>query len=165
MSELPQERELALREVADILDDPLAQYIEISSDVGGLRIAAAEMFEESLDAGQREKNERVAAMSSDPELVLRAAPSTRTLTPGYYLWLVYVIETIWEPMEDGISISASELDADEIQTLHILRQARAEFQRKHPPCNGCGAPLRNAWDKTCGDCMKAQGFKSKRSEG
>lgn len=158
------DKELSVRTLVDGLENSSAQFIDVCQDSEGLRIAAAEMFEESLDAEQREKNERLAEMSADPESVLRASQSKRTLSPGYYLWLVHCIETIEQPMEDGVTINGAELDADEMLALHILRHARAEFRRNHPPCDGCGRLLRNSWDKTCTQCMRAKGAKAMRAE-
>lgn len=158
------DKELLRRSFSEGIESTLGTFIDVCQDGEGLRIAAAEMFEESLDAEQREKTERLAEKSSDPELVMRALPSTRTLSPGYYLWLVYCIETIEQPMEDGITIGGTELDADEMLALHILRRARAEFRSNHPPCAACGRPLRNAWDKTCSECTRANNAKSKQAE-
>jgi hypothetical protein len=128
--------------------------IAVSQDAEGLRMAALELMEDALDAGQREANEQLAEYSGDPELVLRAAQPKRTLSPGYYMWLGYVAETIAEPLEAGIAFSEANVDADEILALGILSEARAKFRRMHPPCSGCGKPLRYEWDKSCNDCQR-----------
>jgi hypothetical protein len=127
--------------------------IAVSQDGEGLRIAALELMEEALDAPQREKNEQLAEYASDPDAI-RAAAEKRTLSPGYYMWLGYVAETIAQPLEEGITFSEANVDADEITTLGILSEARVKFRRLHPPCSGCGKPLANEWDKTCNDCQR-----------
>jgi hypothetical protein len=129
--------------------------IAVSQDEEGLRMAALELMEDALDAGQREANEQLAEHSVDPELVRAAAQPKRTLSPGYYMWLGYVAEAIAEPLEAGIGFRDADLGADEIVALGILSEARAKFRRMHPPCNGCGKPLRYEWDKSCNDCQRA----------
>jgi hypothetical protein len=128
--------------------------IAVAQDAEGLRQAAAELLEDELDAPQREKNEKLAEQSGDPELVLRASRSKRTLSPGYYMWLDFVVLAIEEPLAAGIVLNESRLDADELLGLQIVRQARAEFRRNHPPCQGCGTPLRMPWDKCCSECSR-----------
>jgi len=129
--------------------------IVISQDEQGLRLAAAEMLEDAFEAPQREENERIAAMSSDPEAVLRATLPKRSLSPGYYLWLVFLIEAVEQPMEAGVVMSEAHLGAEELLGLQVLRGARAEFRRKHPPCRRCGTPLRYEHQETCNECQRA----------
>jgi hypothetical protein len=136
--------------------------IAVSQDAEGLRMAAFELMEDSLDAAQREANERLAEHAANPEQVLAAAEPKRTLSPGYYLWLGYVAEAIAEPLEAGIAFRDADLGADEIMTLTILAEARAKFRRMHPPCRGCGKPLRNEWDKACNDCQRAAAAEGRR---
>jgi len=129
--------------------------IAVSQDGEGLRAAALELLEEAFDAPQREANERLAERAENPEQLLAAAAPTRVLSPGYYMWLGYVAESIAQPLEAGIAFRDADLLADEITTLTILNEARAKFRRMHPPCSGCGKALRNEWDKTCNDCQRA----------
>jgi len=130
--------------------------IAVYQDEEGLRTAALELLEEALDAPQREANEQLAEQSADPEKVLAAAAPKRTLSPGYYVWLRYVAEEIAKPLEMGIVFREQDLDPEEFSTLVILAEARAKFQRMHPPCGGCGKLLHNEWDKTCNDCQRAK---------
>lgn len=136
--------------------------IAVSQDGEGLRAAALELMEEALDAPQRAANERMADYAADPER-MRSAANSRTLSPGYYLWLGYVAESIAQPLEAGIAFRDADLLADEVTTLMILKEARAKFQRMHPPCSGCGKPLRYEWDKTCNDCQREAAAAQRRS--
>ncbi len=129
--------------------------IAVSQDAEGLRVAALELMEDALDAPQREANEQLAEHAAEPEKIREAAEPKRTLSPGYYMWLGYVAESIARPLEAGIAFRDADLGADEILALMILSEARAKFQRMHPPCSGCGKPLRYEWDKTCNDCQRA----------
>lgn len=129
--------------------------IAVAQDADGLRVAALELMEETLDASQREAIEDLAELAEDPGQLLEAAEPKRTLSPGYYMWLGYIAETIAAPLEAGIAFRDADLGADEFMGLTILSEARAKFRRMHPPCGGCGKPLRNDWDKTCNDCQRA----------
>jgi fructose-specific component phosphotransferase system IIB-like protein len=128
--------------------------IAVAQDEEGLRQAAREVLEESFTAPARERNQRIAEQSEDPELVLRAGHEERSLSPGYYLWLDYLAEAIEQPLEAGVSFGPADLLADELLGLSVLKEARAEFRRKHPPCRGCNRPLPNEWDKLCNDCQR-----------
>lgn len=128
--------------------------IAVAQDAEGLRIAAAELLEDSFDAPQRERNLQLAEQAADPEPILRAAQSKRSLSPGYYMWLDFIVENIEMPLEAGIAFSESRMDADELLGLQVVRHARAEFRRAHPPCRGCGTPLRMEWDKLCSECKR-----------
>jgi hypothetical protein len=137
--------------------------IAVTQDAEGLRAAALEMMEEALDAPQREANENLAEFTADPEQLLAAAAPKRTLSPGYYMWLGYIAEAIAQPLEAGIAFRDADLGADELAGLTILSEARAKFRRMHPPCGGCGKPLRYEWDKTCNDCQRAAAAKGRTS--
>jgi|GEM_PF-1042998 hypothetical protein len=128
------------------------RLIAVTSDAEGLRQAAIELMEESLDAPERERIERLAKTAANGERLLESLPQRRTLSPGYYLWLASVIETVVEPMEAGVSFHSSDLDADEMTTLRAIREARSEFRRMHPPCKGCGKPLADAALERCAEC-------------
>ncbi len=126
--------------------------IAVAQDPEGLRMAALELLEESLNAAERARNERFAEIAVNSEAMLRM-PDARTLSPGYYMWLGYVMEEIAQPLEAGIAFHHADLTAEEVMTLAIIGEARMKFQRLHPPCNGCGKPLADAaFGRTCGDC-------------
>jgi len=130
--------------------------IAVAEDAQGLRQAYLEMLEESLDAPERERNERFAEMAANREALLRELPNKRTLSPGYYRWIGYIQESIEMPLECGVTILESELDADELVGLAALRSARSEFRRLHPPCAGCGRSLPSADDRKCPECQRAE---------
>ena len=132
----------------------MESIISIPQDAVGLAQAAAELFEEAYEAPQIEKNEELAEMTEDQEPLARGKEH-RTLSPGYYMWLEHVAEHVDSTMQIGIVFGDGDLEAGELLALQILRRARAEFQRKHPPCRGCGKPLPYEWDRSCGDCQRA----------
>jgi hypothetical protein len=130
--------------------------IAVAQDTEGLRIAYLELLEESMDAPERERNERFAEMAANPEALLNNMPVRRTVSPGYYLWIVeYLQKAIVGPLELGVTISESDLTAEEIAGLGALRAARMDFRQKHPPCAGCGRPLADSMSRTCNDCQRA----------
>lgn len=126
--------------------------IAVAQDAEGLRIAAIELLDEAFEAPERERIERIAEMSSNPEEVLRASAPKRSLSPGYYLWLGFVIEEVERPLNAGIAFREEELTAEELLGLKIMLAAREGFRRKHPPCRRCGTPVRNEWEKLCAGC-------------
>lgn len=128
-------------------------------DEEGLRIAAAELFEEAFEAPALQENARTARASEDENPL---TPELRTLSPGYYLWIEFVLETIEQPLEAGVEFREASLLPEELLTLRVLRQARQDFRRKHPPCRGCGKLLRNEWDKTCNDCEAAAAAEARK---
>jgi hypothetical protein len=129
--------------------------IAVAQDAEGLRRAYVELLEESMDAPERERNERLAEMAANPEALLNSTPERRTLSPGYYGWVRYLQEAIEGPLECGVAIPESQLIAEEVEGLAALRAGRMEFRQKHPPCRGCGKPLADASFKMCGDCDRA----------
>lgn len=135
--------------------------IDVAQDREGLKQAAAELLEDSFDAAQRDRNARLAEQSADPEVLLRASQPRRTLSPGYYMWLEYVVVAIEQPLEAGVTFCESGIGADELIGLQVIREARAEFRRNHPPCRGCGTLMHNSWDKACNDCQKAAAAKER----
>lgn len=121
-------------------------------DEEGLRVAAAELFEEAFDAPTIRKNEEIVELC-EGQIEIETAPSRRTLAEGYYLWLGYVLENVDRPLELGVQFSEGSLCQEEVVALQIIRDARDDFRRKHPPCRGCGKPLRNEWDSLCAHCQ------------
>lgn len=133
----------------------MTRGIDPRSDAGGLEQAALELMEEALDAPERARLERLAAVAANGEAILSRLPQRRTLSPGYYQWIAYVQSEIVEPMEMGVTFTDGNLRSEEMIALVALRRARGEFRRLHPPCRGCGTPLENAGLKRCGDCEMA----------
>lgn len=120
--------------------------ISVSEDCEGLKIAALELIEESLDAPERKR-------SANPEEMLARRRSKYKLADGYYIWLIYVMEEVETKLERGVR--ELQLDADELMALQVLSEARLEFWRLHPPCPGCGRPMMSSRDARCAECVHA----------
>lgn len=135
--------------------------IDVARDGEGLRQAALELMEEAMDAPERERLERLAAMAKNSEAVLRDIPERRTLSPGYYMWITYVVEAIVGPMESGVAFREADLRVEEVLGLTALREARMRFRKEHPPCRDCGKALPNAGVKQCAECETAD-FQNRR---
>jgi hypothetical protein len=75
--------------------------------------------------------------------------SPRTVPDGCFVFLQHII---W--LEQVLEIVPGiQLSADEVSGILVLRRARNQFQRTHPPCPHCGMPN----DETalcCRECMK-----------
>jgi hypothetical protein len=124
--------------------------INIAHDTEGLRKAALEYFEEALDAPMQQQTLAAAKGARNRERVLEAARSRRTLSPGYYSRVEFLL---WlQQMRDmGASISDLGINAAEIEGLRVLALARSEFADKHPECPKCGTPNRLT-DIRCHKC-------------
>lgn len=126
--------------------------ILVAQDAAGLRQAALELMEESLDAPERERMEQLAQNAQNAEAVRDSVKSRRTLSPGYYLWLDFIASEIAAPLEAGITFRAVDLDCEELLGLNALREAKAEFRTLHPPCRRCGQALPDAATDICRNC-------------
>ena len=123
--------------------------IAVENDRDGIRMAAFELMEETLSCEDLARVERIAAQSEDPAAVMAAAAPKRQFSPGYYLWVEYLLGLESE-MQMGVTIAATLAGADVVGLLAV-REARQEFERKHPRCR-CGRALKNEWDKMCPEC-------------
>jgi hypothetical protein len=123
--------------------------LNVEKDSDGIRMATLELMEETLDRDEFTRVERIAMQAEDPAAVLAAAAPKRKFSPGYYLWVGYLLGLEAE-MQAGVAVAAALAGADVIGLLAV-RDARIEFERAHPRC-GCGRLLRNAWDKQCPAC-------------
>lgn len=115
--------------------------IAVAEDARGLAAAAAELLEESF-AAQREKNRA--------KEILEELAAKRRLPVGYYA-RVFALQELEEQLECGLNLSA--LPADIGEGLAALRRARAAFERQHPPCPQCGAPLEHSSAHHCWSCL------------
>ena len=130
--------------------------VSVAKDFSGLKQAALELLEEERSAPARERVERQAqgAPNSNEILqTLQASASRRTLAEGYYARVGYLVE-LESFLRMGVQLSF-DLDMTELRGMLSIAAARAEFDRAHPPCRGCGVRLENEWDKTCNDCQRA----------
>jgi len=123
--------------------------IAVERDSDGIRMAALELMEETLGRDEFTRVERIAMQAEDPAAVLAAAAPKRQFSPGYYLWVEYLIGLEAE-MQAGMAVAAALASAD-VTGLMAVREARMQFERAHPRC-GCGRLLKNEWDKQCPAC-------------
>src|SRR5258708_6692750 len=126
----------------------------VAQDGEGLRIAALELLEESMDAPERARLEKLAETAANSEAVRNSIPVRRTLSRGYYAWLTLMMECVIQPMESGVAFRLSDLDNEEMIAIRAVQEARAEFRTLHPPCRRCNRPLPETGLKFCGDCER-----------
>lgn len=125
--------------------------IAVARDYEGLKTAALERLEEAFQEKDVERTLRRATEGPcNAEDVIAACAPKQTLAAGYYaradylFWLAGVMETV--------SFRPHELSVTEAEGLRVVAQARAQFQREHPPCPNCGAPNRRH-TLQCRECM------------
>lgn len=127
---------------------------DVATDTAGLRVAALELFEESLAAQIAEKIAgRVRGAANEARAIAGAGGRTRSLAGGYYGWVEYLFSL--EGMRAaGIHFTAAEMQARELEGLQVVAAAREEFRAAHPGCPACGAPLQNVGVMGCWKCGK-----------
>jgi hypothetical protein len=136
--------------------ETLAHDIYVPEDLEGLHIAAMELLEGEFNAPERQRLEQLAEVAANRETILASLPAIRTLSPGYYMWLDYIVSTVEPAVEAGVWAPPGEMDADEFAGLQVIREARGEFHRKHPPCKVCGKPLPDLTVSKCSACEAAE---------
>jgi hypothetical protein len=127
--------------------------VSVAKDFCGLKQAALELLEEERSAPERERLERLALAAANSNEILEAIKGNRSLAEGYYARVGYLME-LESFLGMGLRLSF-DLDMAELRGMQSVAAARAEFDRGHPPCKGCGVRLENEWDKTCNDCQRA----------
>ena len=130
-----------------------ARAISVAGDFRGLKQAALELMEEARMAPVRERLERLADVAANRDEVLRGSGVSRSLAEGYYARVAYLLEL--ETFLSMCSQPGFSLGMAELRGMLSIRSARAEFDRTHPPCRGCGARLENEWSTNCNDCQRA----------
>ncbi|MCU1307118.1 MAG: hypothetical protein JWN45_1813, partial [Acidobacteriaceae bacterium] len=96
-----------------------------------LKAAMLELLDMSLMPAQREED----------------VPESK-LSPGYFLRVEYLVYL------EGMMKAGAKFDlfADEVEGLRALQSARAEFEREHPACSGCGTNQYSAFATRCHAC-------------
>jgi hypothetical protein len=135
--------------------------VSVAKDFSGLRQAALELMEEARSAPERERLERLAQQSINTNEILQACAGKRSLADGYYARVGYLIE-LESFLSMGLQLSF-DLDMAELRGMQSIAAARAEFDRAHPPCKGCGVRLENEWDRSCNDCQRAAAAQARGS--
>jgi hypothetical protein len=130
-----------------------ARAISVAGDFRGLKQAARELMEEARSAPERERIEKLMRHAAAPDGVLLATGVNRSLAEGYYSRVGYLLEL--ETFLNMCSNPGFNLNMAELRGILSIRAARAEFDRAHPPCRGCGKRLENEWDQSCNDCQRA----------
>jgi hypothetical protein len=123
--------------------------IAVERDSDGIRLAALELMEESLYRDEYARTERIAAQTADPAAALAAVLPKRKFSPGYYVWVSYLLDLEME-MSFGVSVAATLASAD-ITGLFAVREARRQFENEHPACR-CGRRMKGDAEKLQGMC-------------
>lgn len=127
--------------------------IAVEHDSEGIRLAAQELMEESLYREEYARTERAAAQSADPAATLAAAAPKRKFSPGYYVWVKYLLDLEMEMslgVSPGSGVAATLAGAD-VAGLLAVREARRQFDNEHPQCR-CGRRMKNIAERAQGVC-------------
>ncbi len=121
----------------------------VSSDIDGVRMAFIRLFEDSLRSADTERILGNLADTDDLSQIERALPPN-DLSPGYRQWCEYML---W--LESMISANVNlSLDADEAESLRVLKAAREQFSNDHPQCSACGTMQSSRMSRHCRKCRK-----------
>jgi hypothetical protein len=121
--------------------------IDVTRDMEGLRQAISELLEQgfaqarvtrSLDDSDDDGRERI--FGSLPAL---------TLSPGYYKAAEYLF---WLEKCKKTGLAEGAFTLPEAEGLMALGEARAEFERNHPPCGVCSALQDSPFATSCHKC-------------
>jgi hypothetical protein len=123
--------------------------IPVSRDIAGIRIAAAELFEESLAGEQLARKLPAIGGAANRERLMRTYEVKRTLAAGYYVRAEYLMTLLHLRNEGLLKIQLMSCD---LVGMEAVAAARAEFGRSHPPCPHCGAAQQNPGVFSCWNC-------------
>lgn len=121
-----------------------------ASDLQSLRVAAREMFEESLFEDD-DRRQAIAAEGASNGDRLWAQLGRRTLPEAYYVRASYLLD-LDLMLNVGITFRATELTRDDYYGLRAVRLGTSDFQRMHPPCIRCGTNQKDRGAKQCWSC-------------
>lgn len=116
-----------------------AVSILVQRDFAGIEAAYREMLEHDL------------ARCSAQALGVKQPEVEREFGDGYYRW----VETLLRFEERRAVNQTLAPLADFTDGLVALGRARADFEREHPPCPHCSAPLVEAKDTFCWRCQQS----------
>jgi hypothetical protein len=121
--------------------------IDVTRDAEGLRQAITELLEQGFAQG------RVARSLDDSdddgrERIFGSLPPL-TLSPGYYKRAEYLL---WLEKCKKSGLASGDFSLAEADGLMAVAEARAEFERNHPPCGVCGALQDSPFAPSCHKC-------------
>jgi NADH pyrophosphatase NudC (nudix superfamily) len=127
----------------------MTSIIQVERDHEGLHTALVGLFEEAFQKSAIEEASR-AADKEQRKRMLDEIPA-RSLSPGYYARATYILD-LGRAIETGVTYSAETLAREDVRGLQALARAKAEFEREHPACSGCGTRQDNRFAMKCRGC-------------
>ena len=121
--------------------------IATTCDAEGLRQAISELLEQAY-AGARVSRSLDDSDDDGRERIFGSLPPL-TLSPGYYKCAEYLL---WLEKCKNTGLAQSDFTMAEASGLMAVAEARAEFERNHPPCGVCGALQESVFATTCCKC-------------
>ncbi|MGO8759364.1 MAG: hypothetical protein ACLQG3_14690 [Terracidiphilus sp.] len=123
--------------------------IDVTRDMEGLRQALSEMLERGY-AQSRVSRSLDSADENGGERIFGSLPGI-TLSPGYYKRAEYLL-WLEKCKSTGLLDQMGGLTMPEADGLMAVAEARAEFERNHPPCGVCGARQESPFATSCCKC-------------
>jgi hypothetical protein len=107
--------------------------IVVAQDVSGIRVAALELLEHSLNASAVER--QIASVAPDDLIQIAKLTPKQTMAEGYYEWAEYIF---WLRNRMNAGVRFESLRADEVEGLSAIALAIEDFERRNPRCGNCG---------------------------
>jgi hypothetical protein len=126
--------------------------ILVSRDYEGLEIAAYELLEEAFEEEISARQSRALEGSISEDEVRESFKSKKTLSPGYYTRIHYLLE-LENMIELGIQFTPDTMLAHDLRGLEVLKKAQAKFDREYLPCPNCGKRMKK-FSTWCWNCKK-----------
>lgn len=120
--------------------------IDVTRDGEGLRQALGEMLERGFAQSRIARS--LDDASDGGERMFGSLPPL-TLSPGYYKRAEYLL---WLDKIRNAGITRDGYTLAEAEGLVAVVEARAEFERNHPPCGICGALQETPFATSCCKC-------------
>ena len=121
--------------------------IDATSDGEGLRQAVSELLEQGY-AQARSARSFEGSDDEGRERIFGSLPAL-TLSPGYYRRAECLV---WLERAKKAGLINGEFTLDEAEGLIAVNEARADFERNHPPCGICGALQESTFATSCCKC-------------
>jgi hypothetical protein len=121
--------------------------IDVTRDAQGLSTAIGELLERSF-AQSRVSRSLEGCSDESADRIFQSLPPL-TLSPGYHKRGEFLL---WLDRRKEIGLVSAPWSLAESEGLAAVAEARAQFERAHPPCGICGALQESPFATSCCAC-------------
>ena len=121
--------------------------IDVTRDQARLKKAALELLEQGFASSRSFRSLELMDESTKERIAASLPPLT--LSPGYYKRAQFLF---WLENYKKTGLATGEYALAEADGLMAVAEARAEFERNHPPCGVCSALQESPFATSCCRC-------------